>query len=445
MADIDNLRRYLGDVQSGLQSINDLSLEIEEQTENLVFSIASFAGIGTKGGIIRSILTRASTGTGLFNLTQRLTSALLLFRYVEKSQKERLKEEQEFNKLMASREKTMTRLFRMTRDHEKAQAGHLSVLEKERYYNDESIRMKLKTMTIDEAILESSNQLMGATSKLRKAGRRALGGKAQRFLLSGGAERLGVSRFRGGAQGTALLQMSANELKAQQERVRGLETEAEETRDEYNKLKDDFDLKILVDEVVDGEIQQVERFKIQGAEREAAKENLKFMREAIRVMEETKNEASDNLDRLIKEFIEDKKDIEEKTGITATLSGRVGGLGAAIASGDRRTDEELVKDQLDNGEDLIESVEQLTLIQSAKLKLEQTRDKIKARLDKIRGYFGGEDFKVLRSFMFKGLLVFGGLILGMSVLVALIFILYRVGIGEWLVNTGKHIGELFEK
>ena len=117
----------------------------------------------------------------------------------------------------------------------------------------------------------------------------------------------------------------------------------------------------------------------------------------------------------------------------------------AIASGDRRTDEELVKDQLDNGEDLIESVEQLTLIQQAKLKLEQTRDKINERMDKIRGYFGGEDFKVLRSFMFKGLLVFGGLILGMSAFVALIFILYKAGIGEWLANTGKYVNELFGK
>ena len=411
MADIDNLRRYLGDIQSGLQSINDLSLEIEEQSENLVSSIASFAGIGTKGGIVRSILTRASTGTGFFNLTQRLTSALLLFRYIEKSQKERLKEEQEFNKLMASREKTMTRLFRMTRDHEKARLGHLSTLEKEKYYNDESIRMKLKTMTIDEAILESSTQLMDATSKLRKAGRKALGGKAQRFLLSGGAERLGVSRFRGGAQGAALLQMSANELKAQQERVRGLEKEEESTRDEYNLLKAAFDERVIVNETDDeGNVIQVDKgYKLQGAEREAAKENLKFMREAIRQMEQTREDANDNLERLIKEFIEDKNEISKQTGLKTKLTQNqtiitggeddiFGGMFNSPAL--INDDEQNVKDALDNDEDLIESVKQLSLIQSAKLKLEQTRDKINERMEKIRGYFGGEDFKVLRSFMF---------------------------------------------
>ena len=456
MADIDNLRRYLGDIQSGLQSINDLSLEIEEQSENLVSSIASFAGIGTKGGIVRSILTRASTGTGFFNLTQRLTSALLLFRYIEKSQKERLKEEQEFNKLMASREKTMTRLFRMTRDHEKARLGHLSTLEKEKYYNDESIRMKLKTMTIDEAILESSTQLMDATSKLRKAGRKALGGKAQRFLLSGGAERLGVSRFRGGAQGAALLQMSANELKAQQERVRGLETETENTRDEYNLLKAAFDERVIVNETDDeGNVIQVDKgYKLQGAEREAAKENLKFMREAIRQMEQTREDANDNLERLIKEFIEDKNEISKQTGLKTKLTQNqtiitggeddiFGGMFNSPAL--INDDEQNVKDALDNDEDLIESVKQLSLIQSAKLKLEQTRDKINERMEKIRGYFGGEDFKVLRSFMFRGLLVFGGLILGMSAFVALIFILYKAGIGEWLANTGKYVNELFGK
>ena len=116
MADIQELRRYLDDIKSGMQSINDLSLEIEEQSENLIGSIASFSGIGTKGGIIRSIITRASTGTGLFNVTQRLTSALLVIRYIDKSQKERLEEEKKFNKLMSDRERVMGKIFKMQRD-----------------------------------------------------------------------------------------------------------------------------------------------------------------------------------------------------------------------------------------------------------------------------------------------------------------------------------------
>jgi len=462
MADIDKLRNYLNDIQSGMESINDLSLEIEGQSETLVKNIASFSGIGTKGGIIRSIVTRASTGTGLFNVTQRLTSALLLIRYIDKSQKDRLAEEKEFNKLMASREKTMTRMYRMERDHEKARSKQLSVLDKERYYNDESIRMKLKTMSIDDAILESSEQLLGATKKLRKAGRKALGGKAQKLLLSGGLNTLGVSRFKGGAQGAGILKMGANELKAQQKRARGIRTEEESTRDEYNVLKGEFNQRNIVREAVQvknpsvfaglagfdepefiTEMQDVDKgYKIEGAEREAAKEDLKFMREAIRHMEKTREEVDDNLDRLIKEFLEDKKDIEEKTGIKVGLQSEAD---IAVSGATTLSDEEYLRQQLDNDSSVIGSLEQLTLLGSARLKLEQTRDKIKERIDKIKGYFGGDDFKMLRSFMFKGLLVFGGLILGMSAFVALIFILYKAGIGEWLANTGKHIGELFEK
>ena len=126
---------------------------------------------------------------------------------------------------------------------------------------------------------------------------------------------------------------------------------------------------------------------------------------------QTREDANDNLDRLIKEFLEDKEDIEKRTGIKANLGGGQGVFGGLFLGGD----EGQIRNALDNDEDLIESVEQLTLIQQAKLKLEQTRDKINERMDKIRGYFGGEDFKVLRSFMFKGLLVFGGLILGIVI------------------------------
>ena len=141
MADIQDLRRYLDDIKSGMQSINDLSLEIEEQSENLIGSIASFSGIGTKGGIIRSIITRASTGTGLFNVTQRLTSALLVIRYIDKSQKERLEEEKKFNKLMSDRERVMGKIFKMQRDS-------IKTLDRERFYNDASVRMKLKTLSL---------------------------------------------------------------------------------------------------------------------------------------------------------------------------------------------------------------------------------------------------------------------------------------------------------
>ena len=56
MADIQELRRYLDDIKSGMQSINDLSLEIEEQSENLIGSIASFSGIGTKGVLFALLL-----------------------------------------------------------------------------------------------------------------------------------------------------------------------------------------------------------------------------------------------------------------------------------------------------------------------------------------------------------------------------------------------------
>jgi len=217
MADMQELRRYLDDIKSGMQSINDLSLEIEEQSENLVGSIASFSGIGTKGGIIRSIITRASTGTGLFNVTQRLTSALLIIRYIDKTQKERLEEEKKFNKLMSDRENVMKRIFKMQKDS-------ISTLDRERFYNDSAVRMKLKTLSIEEAIAETREQLEKSTGKLRKASRRALGGRAQKLLMRGAIAGRGMgdiqsSAFglvRGSAIGAGLLTMNQNELMAGQ-------------------------------------------------------------------------------------------------------------------------------------------------------------------------------------------------------------------------------------
>ena len=425
MADIQELRRYLDDIKSGMQSINDLSLEIEEQSENLIGSIASFSGIGTKGGIIRSIITRASTGTGLFNVTQRLTSALLVIRYIDKTQKDRLEEEKKFNKLMSDREKIMKTIFKMQRDS-------IKTLDKERFYNDAAVRMKLKTLSIDEAIAETRESLEKSTSKLRRAGRRALGGQAQRLLLRGRIAGRGMRDIqsrafglvRGSAIGAGLLTMNENELMAGQERLQGLGTEEADILKKLGVKEREFDEEGL-----------------SSSAKERIREELKFLRGSLKAIQDTAAEVKDNMRAQAFELIQNVDELAEERGLstlTRSASRRSG------YSQERRA-EQLIEAIEAGNENVILGFDQMTLMQSLAFKYQKLKDKAQERLDKIRGYFKSEDFKLLKSFMLKGLMVFSGLILGMSALVALIFTLYYLGIGEWFVSVGKAVAASFEK
>ena len=411
MADIQELRKYLDDLKSGMDSINDLTLEMEEQSKNLVANLASFAGIGTKGGIIRSIITRATTGTGLFNLTQRLTSTLLVFKFIQKTQEERLKEEREFNKLMENREKIMRRLSKMKDDD-------LTFLEKERFYNDSTIRMKLKTLSLEEAIAESRGQLGRATSKLRRAGRIALRGKGSRLLALDKVGR-GVNTMRMGASDAAFLTMSENELGAMSERMRGLSSEEETIRKQLGVAEDAYDAAATGT-----------------AAKKRAEQEMNILRDSLSLIEETRKDVQEDMNRLSSEFLEDIKEIKKRTGMETNIQ--------LTGNPDTMSEEEMMQRTLENGDELITGFEQLSFIQQIQFKYQKAKDKAQERLDKIKGFFKTDDFKIIKSFLLKGLMVFSGLILGMSALVGLIFILYYLGIGEWLMTVGKAIGASFE-
>ena len=334
MADIQELRRYLDDIKSGMQSINDLSLEIEEQSENLIGSIASFSGIGTKGGIIRSIITRASTGTGLFNVTQRLTSALLVIRYIDKSQKERLEEEKKFNKLMSDRERVMGKIFKMQRDS-------IKTLDRERFYNDASVRMKLKTLSIEEAIAETREQLEKSTGKLRKASRSALTGRATKLLMRG--EIAGRGMVRGSAVGAGLLTMSQNELMAGQERLEGLGTEE---KDIFKKLE--------------AKEKEFDKGDLSSSAKERIKEELRFLRGSLKAIQDTAAEVKDNMRAQAFDLIQNVDELAEERGLTTLTRSASRRSGYSQA----RRAEQLIEAIEEGNEDVILGFDQLNLKQS---------------------------------------------------------------------------------
>lgn len=424
MADIQELRRYLDDIKSGMQSINDLSLEIEEQSENLIGSIASFSGIGTKGGIIRSIITRASTGTGLFNVTQRLTSALLIIRYIDKTQKERLEEEKKFNKLMSDRERVMGKIFKMQRDS-------IKTLDRERFYNDASVRMKLKTLSIEEAIAETREQLEKSTGKLRKASRSALTGRATKLLMRGEIAGRGMRDIqtralglvRGSAVGAGLLTMSQNELMAGQERMAGLETEEADIFKKLEAKEKEFD-----------------KGDLSSSAKERVKEELRFLRGSLKAIQDTAAEVKDNMRAQAFDLIQNVDELAEERGLTTLTRSASRRSGYSQA----RRAEQLIEAIEAGNEDVILGFDQLNLRQSLAFKYQKVKDKIAEKTKKVTDYFKGEDFKLIKGFISKGFMLFAGLLLGMTAFVALIFILYQAGLLEWFKSSAKYLEDVWE-
>jgi hypothetical protein len=143
---------------------------------------------------------------------------------------------------------------------------------------------------------------------------------------------------------------------------------------------------------------------------------MNVLRDSLRLIEETRKDVQEDMNRLSSEFLKDIKEIQKRTGMETNIQ--------LIGDPDTMSEEERVQKTLENGEQLITGFEQLSLIQQIQFKYQKAKDKAQERLDKIKGFFKTDDFKIIKSFLLKGLMVFSGLILGMSALVGLIFILF---------------------
>jgi len=174
---MDSLRRSLDDFKSQLTDITQLAMEADEASSTLVNRVTRLSGISSQGGIIRSIITRFSTGTGLFEVMQRLTSVLLIFRYFDKAAENRTKREQEFNTLMNKREDILKRMAKL-------KVEDLNAIDREAILQDKSIKNRIKFLGVEKSILKTRDDLERATKKMRRVGDKALRGETARFLIN---------------------------------------------------------------------------------------------------------------------------------------------------------------------------------------------------------------------------------------------------------------------
>ena len=420
MADIQEMRKYLDSIRKGIEDINTIALEAEEASDGLVKKVSDLAGIGTKGGIVRSIVTRGLVAFPMgYRIAQQASSALLVFRYLDKSRQARMKEEKEFNNLMANREKIVKRLYSM-------QKNNIGVLERESYFNDLSVKMKLKTMSIEEAILETSNRLAETTKKLRRSGMKAMGKQAMKRVRGGGT---GLSQFKSGAKGGSFLQMSEMELQSLGERKGDLIRE-----------------QATADVELEGAERAFTAAKTGSAEKERARIKMNLLRDTSNALRDTIADLTEEIAVKASEMASNVLDINESTGLKVGIAGGIPGINANVDA-TQVTQEKLIDDFIDRaslGEPLITNLEQLTFFGGIFHKMQVLRNKVTKKLSMFLAFFTLKRFKMLGGFLLKGLLVFGGIILVMGLLVALIYGAYRLGVFEYMGKVGGVLMEALE-
>ena len=165
--DMNKLRREMDALKGGMEDVNKLLLETEAASVNMVTRLSDLSSIANKGGIVRSIITRATAGIpSVYQLMQQLSSMLLVFRYLVIAKKQDLKQEQEMIEGLKRKEDVQRRLYKLS---QAMGAGNMSAMEKERFYNDASIKHLMRTMDFQEALNVTKEKFLIVQEKIIKS------------------------------------------------------------------------------------------------------------------------------------------------------------------------------------------------------------------------------------------------------------------------------------
>jgi len=154
-------------LKGGMEDVNKLLLETEAASVNMVTRLSDLSSIANKGGIVRSIITRATAGIpSVYQLMQQLSSMLLVFRYLVIAKKQDLKQEQEMIEGLKRKEDVQRRLYKLS---QAMGDGNMSAMEKERFYNDASIKHLMRTMDFQKALNVTKEKFLTVQEKIIKS------------------------------------------------------------------------------------------------------------------------------------------------------------------------------------------------------------------------------------------------------------------------------------
>lgn len=248
--DMNKLRRELDSIKGGMEDINSLLVETENTSKDMVQRLADLSSIANKGGIVRSIVTRASAGIpGVYQLMQQLSSMLLVFKYLVVARNADLKAEQEMIESLKKREQLQRRLYNLGQSLDKDKKGKLTALEKEKFYNDASIKHLMRTMSLTEALALTQKRFRGVQETARKADSKILSKSRRQYVkdnfrgqsyfnrvpMMGGTPTSGQSMFGGHLEAKAGIMMADKEVETLTKRRIGMVGERNETKRQYGK------------------------------------------------------------------------------------------------------------------------------------------------------------------------------------------------------------------
>ena len=403
--DMSKLRRELDGLKGGLEDINSLLVKTETSSKDMVQRLANLSSIAHKGGIVRSIITRASAGIpGVYSLMQQLSSMLLVFKYLVVARNADLKKEQEMIETLKKREEVQKRLLTLGKALGGGM-GSLSRLEKEKFYNDASIKHMMKTMSLTEALTITQQRFFKIKDNARKVDDKVLSKQRKQYVrdnfrgqsyfnripMMGGAPKSGQSMFGGNLEAKAGILMADKQVEETKKRRMGMVGERNNREKDYKKKLTEL-----------GKADNKKKERLIKKELDLMEEELALRNERIESIKEELTIARDDRDAQIE------------------------------AASDKFTT---------SGSGMARTFEDLGPFEKAQIKYIKFREGVEKKVENVKrglkSFFSKGNIGLMKNFLGKGMMLIGYALLAILGIGLLVYIMKKTGVWEKISDFFK--------
>ena len=420
MADLDRMLKQMQQLKRETLDFNAAIADVSQATTDFIKAGSRLTGSGTRAGTVWSLISRLSVGTGFHRVEANIRSITFILKFINQTREKEAKADAEAMKTANMVTKYQMQSMRLITNINKLKQGGLSVLEKETILNDENVKFMVRRHGEAKAILkieERTELLRKNSARLRRRSR----GPSRSDIVE---QNRNFFRGMGGLDlnvGADLVfaQNQRRDLRQRKGRIGGMVTKGEIALERFDR---DIELQQQrVDELPgSGKQTRIARSKLRRLQRERELRARQQEEQEQMLLELTEE------DRVLTEDIVQSKKELARRGYDIAVDDSYVDLGA---SPDREQGTGNMLQKILGTKDLKKFTGFL-------------KGKFIERYGKFTKFFTGGSAKMLTAFIGKGALIFGQVILWVSLLGVLVYLLKRSGVIDKIAEVFKEGGLL---
>jgi len=415
MADLEAVLRNMKQLKRETLDFNEAIGQVSAATEDFIKKGSTLTGSGNRAGTVWSLISRMSVGTGFHRVEANIRSIAFVLKLINQTREKEAKSDAAAMRTADMVVTYQTQSMRLLQNIGKLRDGEISTLEKETILQDKNVKFMIQRYKMAKGmqkIEERAQFLRKSSARLRRKSRGISRGDIVREN-SGFFKGLRGMDYEIGAD-LVFAQDRRREVRERKGRIQGMVTKGEVALDKY-------------DAQIEEKQQLIDKLPSSGKETMIARRQLRKLQQKRRLRAEQQEaqelillELTEEDAVLTGDIVESKKALAKK--------------GYEISDDEEYLNLSEAPDRENDDKPLWYKVFGVDTLKKAKNLIQ---GKINKAVEGVQKFYTGGSLKMILSFVSKGALLFGQVLLWVSLLGAVVYLLKTSGVLDGIIKMWK--------